>query len=75
MEAKVISQDSPKLLVQFVTKIRFKHYSRSTELTYTHWIKRYILFHGKRHPKEMGAPEIESFLSALATEQNVSANT
>jgi integron integrase len=72
---KTSSSNPPKLLDQVVAKIRFKHYSRSTELTYTHWIKRYILFHGKRHPKDMGAPEIESFLSALATEQNVSANT
>lgn len=72
---KTTSSNPPKLLDQVIAKIRFKHYSRSTELTYTHWIKRYILFHGKRHPKEMGAPEVESFLSALATEQNVSANT
>jgi len=65
----------PKLLDQVVAKIRFKHYSRRTELSYTHWIKRYILFHGKRHPKEMGAQEIESFLSALVTNRNVSAST
>jgi len=65
----------PKLLDQVVAKIRFKHYSRRTEQSYTHWIKRYILFHGKRHPKEMGAPEIESFLSALAIDRNASAST
>lgn len=72
---KTTSQNPPKLLDQVVAKIRFKHYSRRTELSYTHWIKRYILFHGKRHPKEMGAAEIESFLSALATDRNVSAST
>jgi integron integrase len=65
----------PKLLDQVVSKIRFKHYSRRTELSYAHWIKRYILFHGKRHPKDMGAVEIEAFLSALATDRNVSAST
>jgi len=72
---KTTFQNPPKLLDQVVAKIRFKHYSRRTELTYSHWIKRFILFHGKRHPREMGAAEIESFLSALATERNVSAST
>ncbi len=72
---KTTSPNPPKLLDQVVAKIRFKHYSRRTEQAYTHWIKRYILFHGKRHPKEMGAPEIEAFLSALATDRNVSAST
>jgi integron integrase len=65
----------PKLLDQVVAKIRFKHYSRRTEQSYTHWIKRFILFHDKRHPKEMGASEIEAFLSALATKLNVAAST
>ena len=65
----------PKLLEQVIAKIRFKHYSRRTEQSYTHWIKRFILFHDKRHPKEMGAPEIEIFLSALATNLNVAAST
>ena len=64
-----------KLLDQVVAKIRFKHYSRGTEQSYTHWIKRFILFHDKRHPKEMGASEIEAFLSALATNLHVSAST
>src|SRR5512146_2027900 len=72
---KTTSPNPPKLLDQVVAKIRFKHYSRRTELTYAHWIKRSILFQGKRHPKEMGAPEIEAFLSALATDRNVSAST
>ena len=72
---KTTSSPPPKLLDQVVAKIRFKHYSRRTEQSYAHWIKRFILFHGKRHPKEMGAPEIEAFLSALATDRNVSAST
>lgn len=61
LSEKTTSSPPPKLLDQVVAKIRFKHYSRRTEQSYSHWIKRYILFHGKRHPKEMGAPEIEVF--------------
>lgn len=72
---KTTSSNPPKLLDQVAAKIRLKHYSRRTELSYLHWIKRYILFHGKRHPKEMGAAEIEAFLSALVSEHNVAANT
>ncbi|HPI94570.1 MAG TPA: integron integrase [Gammaproteobacteria bacterium] len=64
-----------KLLDQVRTKIRFKHYSRNTEKTYVSWIKQYILFHGKRHPKDMGKVEIEQFLSYLATTRKVSAPT
>ncbi len=55
--------------------VRAKHYSLRTEETYVHWIKRFILFHGKRHPRNMGAPEVEAFLSSLATEKNVAAST
>jgi len=64
-----------KLLDQLRDAIRIKHYSYSTEKTYVHWAKRYILFHNKRHPAEMGALEIEAFLSHLAQEANVSAST
>jgi integron integrase len=55
--------------------IRLKNYSYSTEKAYVYWIKRFILFHDKRHPRTMSAPEIESFLSDLATEKNVAAST
>ena len=55
--------------------IRTKHYSLRTEQTYKDWIKRYILHHGKRHPKDMGAPEIQSFIAHLAVEKNVAAST
>lgn len=65
----------PKLLDQVVARLRVKHYSLRTEKTYVHWIKRYIWFHGKRHPQEMGAHEIEAFLSHLAVEHTVSAST
>jgi len=65
----------PKLLDQVVARLRVKHYSLRTEKTYVDWIKRYIWFHGKRHPQEMGAPEVEAFLSHLAVERTVSAST
>lgn len=65
----------PKLLDQVRNKIRLRHYARTTEKTYVSWIRRYILFHGKKHPKEMGAAEIESFLTYLATQCHVSAST
>jgi integron integrase len=55
--------------------IRLRHRSRKTETAYVGWIRRFILFHGKRHPKEMGAPEVERFLSSLAVEGGVSAST
>jgi len=65
----------PKLLDQLVDKIRVKHYSKSTEQTYYYWAKSYILFHNKRHPKEMGKVEIEQFLTHLAVEKNVAPTT
>jgi integron integrase len=65
----------PKLLDRMREAIRVRHYSLSTEKTYLHWVKRFIYFHGKRHPAEMGAAEVEAFLSALATELDVSAST
>ena len=65
----------PKLLDQVRAKIRIKHYSIRTEQAYVDWIRRYILFHGKRHPQEMGKSEVEQFLSHLAVERNVAAST
>jgi len=64
-----------KLLEQVSDAIRVKHYSTRTEKTYIEWIRRYILFHDKRHPKDMGAEEIREFLTHLATERTVSAST
>jgi len=55
--------------------MRFKHYSPRTEKRYIDWIKRYIFFHRKRHPKDMGVVEIEAFLTHLAVEEKVSAST
>ena len=56
-------------------RVRLKHYSLRTEQAYLGWIKRYIIFHNKRHPAEMGRLELESFLTSLAVERNVSAST
>lgn len=69
------SASAPKLLDQVRGKIRLKHYSLRTEQTYVDWIKRYILFHGKRHPKEMAAAEVEAFLTHLAGAGKVAAST
>lgn len=55
--------------------LRLHHYSFQTEKTYSQWIRRFILYHGKRHPSEMGAPDVEAFLSHLATSEKVSAST
>jgi integron integrase len=65
----------PKLLDQVVAKMRIKHYSLRTEKTYVDWIKRYIWHFDKRHPKDMGAAEVEVFLTHLAVDRNVSAST
>lgn len=64
-----------KLLDQVREAIRTKHYSYRTEQSYVDWIKRYILFHNKRHPSEMGAAEIQAFISFLANDRQVSAST
>jgi integron integrase len=56
-------------------RLRERRYSRRTQETYVHWIRRFIRFHGRRHPKDMGAPEVRAFLSALAVEGGVSAST
>lgn len=69
------ARQQPKLLDRMREALRVKHYSLATERTYIHWAKRFIYFHGKRHPAEMGAKEVEAFLSALATELTVSAST
>jgi len=64
-----------KLLDQVRDAIRLKHYSYRTEESYVGWIRRYILFHDKQHPKDMGSEEIEAFLTSLAVEGQVAAST
>ncbi|WP_404437764.1 integron integrase [Stutzerimonas chloritidismutans] len=65
----------PRLLDQVRDQIRLKHYSIRTERVYCEWIKRYVRFHNYRHPMEMGAPDVEAFLSDLAVRRDVSAST
>ena len=62
---------APRLLDRVRLAIRARHYSRRTEKAYVAWARRYILFHGKRHPSEMGEAEITQYLSSLATPGNV----
>jgi integron integrase len=72
------SQDKgspPKLLDEVRAALRRGHYSHLTEKAYIGWIRRFILFHDKRHPREMGSPEIQAFLSSLAVDRKVSAST
>jgi site-specific recombinase XerD len=65
----------PKLLDQVRAAIRLKHYSIRTEEAYVQWIKRFVLFHNKRHPNEMSAAEVAAFLTHLAVTEHVSAST
>jgi len=65
----------PRLLDQVRQAIRTRHYSYRTEKAYIYWIKRFIFFHDKRHPAEMGETEIAQFLSSLATDDRVSTST
>ena len=67
--------EKPRLLDEVRSAIRIRHYSPRTEKSYVAWIKRFILFHNKRHPREMGAEEINGFLSWLAEVRNVAAAT
>lgn len=64
-----------KLLDRVSAALRTRHYSLRTEEAYVAWVKRFVLFHGKRHPYEMGEPEINAFLSSLATDGRVAAST
>jgi integron integrase len=71
----ILPVQEPKLLDQVRGKIRLKHYSIRTEQAYTDWIKRFILHFGKKHPRDMGAAEVEQFLTHLAVAGKVSAST
>ncbi len=63
-----MSANPPRLLDRVRATLRRKHYSLRTEEAYVAWITRYILFHNKRHPQEMGVVEVEAFLTHLAVE-------
>ncbi|RZO86386.1 MAG: integron integrase [Oceanococcus sp.] len=70
-----MSSPAPKLLDQLRQSIRSRHYSHRTEQTYTLWVRQFILFHNKKHPREMGKRHIEAFLSHLAMNRGISAST
>ena len=70
-----LHRGGPRLEEQLRTVCRVRHYSRRTEDAYWMWARQFILFHGKRHPLEMGAEEVREFLSHLAVERSVSAST
>jgi hypothetical protein len=66
---------APRLLDVVRDAIRRRHYSLRTEQSYVHWIRRFIYFSGRRHPRELGAVEVTGFLNHLARERNVAAST
>ena len=66
---------SPRLLDQVRDRIRVKHYSLRTQDAYLYCIRRFIFFHAKKHPRNMGGPQVEAFLSDLATVGKVAAST
>jgi integron integrase len=65
----------PRLLEQLREQIRYLHYSIRTEEAYVHWVRAFVRFHGMRHPREMGAPEVQAFLSWLSAARHVSVST
>ena len=75
LSGRVPGRPEPRLLDEVRRRLRVKHYSLRTEEVYLGWIRRFILANGKRHPREMGAAEVESFLTALAVEGQVAAST
>jgi site-specific recombinase XerD len=75
MIAELPQGDKPKLLDRTRSLLRVRHYSIRTEQAYLDWIRRFILFHNKRHPEEMGEREIADFLTHLATQGKVAAAT
>jgi hypothetical protein len=66
---------APRLLDQVRERVRYLHYSLRTEEAYVHWIRAFVRFHGRRHPRDMGGPQVEAFLSWLSTERGVSVST
>jgi integron integrase len=75
MESPATPSPAPKLLDQLRAALRVRHMSLNTEESYVSWARRYILFHGKRHPKTLGAEAVQAFLSHLAVDRQVSAST
>jgi site-specific recombinase XerD len=75
MQPQTNASSKPKLLEQLRTFMRARRYSLRTEQAYLDWIRRFILFHGKRHPRDLGETEITAFLTNLAAQQHVAAST
>src|SRR5262245_24248108 len=73
--AEAVASGRPRLLDRVRATLRMRHYSRETEKTYVGLIRRFIMFHGKRHPRELGAAEVTRYLSTLATAGHVAAST
>jgi integrase len=74
-KGKFLPNPKLKLREQLGEVMRFKHFSHRTENAYWHWIKGFILFHQKRHPRELGAAEVQAYLSHLAKERSVATAT
>ena len=70
-----LTASPPKLLDQLRSAVRYRHFALATEKAYAHWVRAYVRFHGLRHPREMGAPEVEAFLTHLAEGRQVSPST
>jgi site-specific recombinase XerD len=70
-----LAQPPMRLLPALRDAIRVRHYSLRTEQVYVGWVRRFVHVHGLRHPRELGAPEVEAFLTQLATQRNVSSST
>src|SRR5262249_24883013 len=74
-EAGPPAAPKPRLLDRVRAVLRISHYSRRTEEAYVRWIRRFIFLHGKRHPAELGGPEVTAFLTSLAVDGRVAAST
>jgi integron integrase len=74
-ETHHLDAPKPRLLDRVREAVRTRHYSRRTEKAYVAWTRRFVLFHGKRHPLEMGGPEVAKFLTSLAADRQVAAST
>lgn len=74
-EGRIGEAEAPRLLDQLREALRVRHYSLRTEDAYAEWVRRFILFQGKRHPREMGLGEVRAFLNHLAVERGVAAST
>lgn len=74
-ESSKVIDAKPRLFDEIRNVARMRHLSLRTEQAYVQWIRRFILFHDKRHPREMGEAEIREFISHLAVERNITAST